>query len=139
MIYLRQCQLILSFSVPISDIFDSKYSSDWSNLVLYWKAGLTTTQYALENANVQQFIEQDDTDFDLVISEQFYQEAFLMFAHKYRAPIVTIGLLLVRLVCVNLDFLFNSRNPRLCGLYGPIDGTTDPMVLRPASDLAVRG
>lgn len=78
---------------PISDIFDSRYSSDWSNLVLYWRVGLTTTQYALENANVQQFIEQDDTDFDLVISEQFYQEAFLMFAHKYRAPIVTIGTL----------------------------------------------
>lgn len=78
---------------PISDIFNSKYSSDWSNLVLYWKAGLATTQYALENTNVQQFIEQDDTDFDLVISEQFFQEAFLMFAHKYRAPIVTIGTL----------------------------------------------
>ncbi|XP_062551811.1 UDP-glycosyltransferase UGT5-like [Armigeres subalbatus] len=78
---------------PISDIFDSKYSSDWSNLALYWRVGLTTTQYALENTNVQQFIEQDDTDFDLVISEQFYQEAFLMFAHKYRAPIVTLGTL----------------------------------------------
>lgn len=77
-------------SVPVSDIYDSKYNSDLNNLFLYWRVGISTTQYALENENVQQFIEQDDTDFDVIISEQFYQEAFLMFAHKYRAPIVTL-------------------------------------------------
>ncbi|XP_065088491.1 UDP-glycosyltransferase UGT5-like [Ochlerotatus camptorhynchus] len=103
---------------PISDIFDSKYSSDWSNLMLYWKAGLTTTQYALENVNVQQFIEQDDTDFDLVISEQFYQEAFLMFAHKYRAPIVTIGTL------GHADFM-----DRAMGLLTPWSFVPHPILL----------
>lgn len=29
--------------------------------------------------------------FDLVISEQFHQEAMLLFAHKFDAPIVTIS------------------------------------------------
>lgn len=82
---------LIIISVPVSDIFEAKYTSDLSNLLLYWNVGLTTTKFALENPNVQQFIEQDDSVFDLVISEQFYQEAFLMFAHKYRAPIVTIG------------------------------------------------
>lgn len=74
----------------MSDIYESKYNSDLSNLFLYWRIGLSTTQYALENEQVQQFIEQDDTDYDVIVSEQFYQEAFLMFAHKYRAPIVTL-------------------------------------------------
>uniref|UniRef100_A0A182KAS7 UDP-glycosyltransferases domain-containing protein n=1 Tax=Anopheles christyi TaxID=43041 RepID=A0A182KAS7_9DIPT len=80
----------IPYYFPVSDIYDSKYNSDLNNLFLYWRVGLSTTQYALENENVQQFIEQDDTDFDVIISEQFYQEAFLMFAHKYRAPIVTL-------------------------------------------------
>uniref|UniRef100_U5EXU4 Putative udp-glucuronosyltransferase n=1 Tax=Corethrella appendiculata TaxID=1370023 RepID=U5EXU4_9DIPT len=79
--------------LPISDIFELRYDSDLQNLFLYWNVGLATTQYALENPNVQQFIEREDLDFDLVISEQFFQESFLMFAHKYRAPIVTIGTL----------------------------------------------
>ncbi|XP_058818746.1 UDP-glycosyltransferase UGT5-like [Topomyia yanbarensis] len=83
----------MPYYFPISDIFEAKYSSDISNLFLYWNVGLSTTKYALQNPNVQQFIEQDDSTFDLVISEQFFQEAFLMFAHKYRAPIVTIGTL----------------------------------------------
>uniref|UniRef100_A0A182PLS9 UDP-glycosyltransferases domain-containing protein n=1 Tax=Anopheles epiroticus TaxID=199890 RepID=A0A182PLS9_9DIPT len=80
----------IPYYFPVSDIYDSKYNSDLNNLFLYWRVGLSTTQYALENENVQQFIEQDDTDFDVIVSEQFYQEAFLMFAHKYRAPIVTL-------------------------------------------------
>ncbi|XP_058448414.1 UDP-glycosyltransferase UGT5-like [Malaya genurostris] len=83
----------IPYYFPTSDIFDAKYESDLSNLFLYWNVGLATTKYALKNPNVQQFIEQDDNTFDLVISEQFFQEAFLMFAHKYRAPIVTIGTL----------------------------------------------
>ncbi|XP_055588576.1 UDP-glycosyltransferase UGT4-like [Uranotaenia lowii] len=83
----------IPYYFPIADIFESKYSSDIKNLFLYWNVGLSTTKYALENPNVQEFIEHDDTDFDLIISEQFYQEAFLMFAHKYRAPIVTVGTL----------------------------------------------
>ncbi|ETN60503.1 UDP-glucuronosyltransferase 2B28 [Anopheles darlingi] len=80
----------IPYYFPVSDIYESKYNSDLSNLFLYWRIGLSTTQYALENEQVQQFIEQDDTDYDVIVSEQFYQEAFLMFAHKYRAPIVTL-------------------------------------------------
>ncbi|XP_053692178.1 UDP-glycosyltransferase UGT5-like [Sabethes cyaneus] len=83
----------IPYYFPVSDMFEAKYSSDVSNLFLYWNVGISTTKYALRNPDVQHFIEQDDSSFDLVISEQFYQEAFLMFAHKYRAPIVTIGTL----------------------------------------------
>lgn len=53
--------------------------------------GLETSRFGLENTNVQTFLKRDDLQFDLVISEQFFQESWLMFAHKYNAPIVTIS------------------------------------------------
>lgn len=60
--------------------------------ILLW-LGLVTTEFAFESANVAQFIKEEGHSFDLVIAEQFAQEAFLMFGHKYRAPIVTINTL----------------------------------------------
>ena len=50
-----------------------------------------TTKYGLEHERVQSLINHNDVQFDLVIAEQFFQESFLMFAHKYNAPILTVG------------------------------------------------
>ena len=58
-----------------------------------WNYGIGTTRIAFESPVVKKFIEEDNTPFDLVISEQFQQEAFNMFAHKYNCPLVTIGTL----------------------------------------------
>lgn len=58
-----------------------------------WDYGLATTKHAIETENVKNFIENDLTAFDLVISEEFKQESFLMFAHKYNCPLITIGTL----------------------------------------------
>jgi len=33
----------------------------------------------------------NNSQFDLILVEQFYQEAFLMFSHLFNAPIVTVG------------------------------------------------
>lgn len=68
-----------------------KYDSDYQNLQMYWRGGLVTARHAFKDSNVQKFIHTKDLQFDLVISEQFAQESFLMFAHKYNCPIVTIG------------------------------------------------
>lgn len=77
---------------PLSTIFETKsYSNDFNNLFLYWRMGLETSRFGLENTHVQKFLKRDDLQFDLVISEQFFQESWLMFAHKYNAPIVTIS------------------------------------------------
>ncbi|XP_065088127.1 UDP-glycosyltransferase UGT5-like [Ochlerotatus camptorhynchus] len=77
---------------PISAIYSSQdYQNDFKNLFLYWRLGLETSRYALENKNVQQFIKRQDLHFDLIVSEQFFQESLLMFAHKFKAPIVTIS------------------------------------------------
>ncbi|XP_055713156.1 UDP-glucosyltransferase 2 [Phlebotomus papatasi] len=81
---------LLKYS-PENLIYELKYRSDFSNLFLIWNVGLLTTRYALEHPEVQHLIRSDKEHFDLVISEQFGQEAFLMFARKYNAPIVTIS------------------------------------------------
>ncbi|XP_055588577.1 UDP-glycosyltransferase UGT5-like [Uranotaenia lowii] len=77
---------------PLAAIYNTKgYTSDFNNLFLYWRLGLDNSQYGLESENVQRFLNRDDLHFDLVVSEQFFQESWLMFAHKYNAPIVTIS------------------------------------------------
>lgn len=46
--------------------------------------------YAFENPNVQKFIHSTGLHFDVVISEEFFADSFLMFAHQFQAPIITI-------------------------------------------------
>ncbi|XP_055917568.1 UDP-glucosyltransferase 2 [Eupeodes corollae] len=75
---------------PKSSIFNMRFSSDFQNLQMWWELGVRTSEYALNNAKVKKFI-QSDEKFDLIILEQFFHESFLMFAHKFNAPIVTIG------------------------------------------------
>lgn len=67
--------------------------------------GIFTSEYAWENKNVQKFIHNDNTKFDLIISEQFYQESWLAFAHKYKTPIVTIS-----------TFGYNEHMDKIMGL-----------------------
>lgn len=46
--------------------------------------------YSLNNVNVQKLIHSTDLHFDVVINEEFWADSFLMFAHKFKAPIITI-------------------------------------------------
>ncbi|XP_062551814.1 LOW QUALITY PROTEIN: UDP-glycosyltransferase UGT5-like [Armigeres subalbatus] len=77
---------------PVSTFFESKsYSNDFKNLFFYWKMGIETSRHGLESRNVQTFLKREDLHFDLIVSEQFFQESWLMFAYKFNAPIVTIS------------------------------------------------
>lgn len=53
--------------------------------------GLGSTEHALNADNIKDFIKNDKTKFDLIFAEQFFQEALLMFAHKYKVPVVTLS------------------------------------------------
>ncbi|XP_037716694.1 UDP-glycosyltransferase UGT5 [Drosophila subpulchrella] len=57
--------------------------------------GVKTTEHALRQPKVQALINAKQTDgvFDLLLAEQFYQEAFLALAHVYKIPVVTSGTL----------------------------------------------
>lgn len=46
--------------------------------------------YTFEDPQIQDFIHRTDLHFDLVINEEFFGDSYLMFAHKFKAPIVTI-------------------------------------------------
>lgn len=69
-----------------------KYAANyWVNLNMYFISGSVSTEYCLQNERVQHLIKRTDLKFDAILAEQFFQEPFLMFAHKYKVPIVTIG------------------------------------------------
>uniref|UniRef100_A0A182RDT2 UDP-glucuronosyltransferase n=1 Tax=Anopheles funestus TaxID=62324 RepID=A0A182RDT2_ANOFN len=76
---------------PVEGLFASSQKSDFVKLFMYWDLGFNTSRHGLESENVRQFIRRTDLEFDLIIAEQFFQESWLMFAHIYNAPIVTIS------------------------------------------------
>lgn len=53
--------------------------------------------YAWENINVQNFVKSTEYHFDVIVAEDFYSDSFLMFAHKHKAPIVTICMFLIHI------------------------------------------
>lgn len=70
-----------------------KYGSTWNNLFLTWDIGLHITEHAFQDGGVQALINSTDQKFDLVILEQFFHDSWLLFAHKFKAPVVTIATL----------------------------------------------
>lgn len=57
--------------------------------MILWGGGLGFTKLTLESKEVKHFLA-NDNKFDLVIAEQFFQEAVYTFAHKYSAPLVLV-------------------------------------------------
>lgn len=86
--YILNSYLIL---VSQEKIFEMKFSNKLESLHAYWIMGLGSTEHALNSTNVQNLIKNDKTKFDLIFAEQFFQESMLMFAHKYKVPIVTLS------------------------------------------------
>ncbi|XP_077291127.1 UDP-glycosyltransferase UGT5-like [Arctopsyche grandis] len=72
------------------DIFALETIPFEATLDLVWSGGYFTTESAFNASNVKRFIKEDNSHFDLIISEVFYQEAMYMFAHKYKAPLIGI-------------------------------------------------
>lgn len=79
----------------MTEFFEAAETSEstFYKITSLWSYGLVTTKFAFDSPVVKDFIENDKTRFDLVISEQFQQEAFNMFAHKYNCPLVTLATL----------------------------------------------
>ncbi|XP_054744472.1 UDP-glycosyltransferase UGT5-like [Anastrepha obliqua] len=81
----------LTHYYPRADIFKMQFSSEFENLKLYWHIGLLTSEHALAQPKVKALIASRHLTFDLVVLEQFFHESFLMFAHKFKCPVVTLG------------------------------------------------
>lgn len=64
--------------------------SDFGKVRAYDTYVKNCSDYGLKTSNVQNIIHSTDLHFDLVINADFFHESWLMFAHKFNAPIVTI-------------------------------------------------
>ncbi|XP_011194876.2 UDP-glucosyltransferase 2 [Zeugodacus cucurbitae] len=78
---------------PRENIFKMHFTSDFENLQMYWHVGLLSSEHAFNDPKVKALIASQDLKFDLIVLEQFYHESFLMFAHKFKCPVVTLGTL----------------------------------------------
>jgi glucuronosyltransferase len=84
--------ITFSISAPTDNLFDlAEMKFHEMMYFLYYIIGIPTTEHALQNARVQELIHKTDDSYDVIVAEQFYQEAFLMLAIKYKAPVVTVG------------------------------------------------
>lgn len=79
------------FAGDLNKNFASQETSPFWDLFEFPEFLKGIADYSLSSANVQQFLKRTDLHFDLVINEEFFMESFLMFAHKYKAPLVTIS------------------------------------------------
>ncbi|CAH2096275.1 unnamed protein product [Euphydryas editha] len=64
-------------------------AEDFHTYVL-WGGGLACTELTLNSTDVKEFLKKDNK-FDLVISEQFFQEALYTLAYKYNAPLALVS------------------------------------------------
>lgn len=72
------------------DIFELHDMTFWHTKEMLRIIGTTYTEYALQHPNVQRILHANDLHYDLILTEQFMQEAFLMLGHKFKAPIISI-------------------------------------------------
>ncbi|XP_031639549.1 UDP-glucuronosyltransferase 2B1-like [Contarinia nasturtii] len=82
--------LEMSAMVKQDDFVDMASASIFSCVHLLRDMPRIFNPYTLQNANIQKFIHSTGLHFDLVINEEFYGDSMLMFAHKFKAPIITI-------------------------------------------------
>lgn len=67
------------------------YVYEFYYITLLYEMGIKSAVHGFKDEKVKKLIRRNDIHFDLIISEQFFQESWLMFSRKYNAPIVTIG------------------------------------------------
>lgn len=73
-----------------TSFFNSIKHLDFAMLTVFPVLGRESSDHALGDANVQKLINRNDLHFDLIINEEIFHDSFLMFGHKFKAPIVTI-------------------------------------------------
>lgn len=72
------------------EIYEGASNSPFKRTSIFPRFANLSSSHALENKQVQEFIHRNDLHFDIIINEEIYHDAFLMFGHKFKAPMVTI-------------------------------------------------
>lgn len=76
--------------IKSTDIFKLSELTFWQTKELYRIVGYVTSEHALKHPDVQRLLHADNLHYDLILTEQYYQDALLLFAHKFQAPMVSI-------------------------------------------------
>lgn len=71
-------------------LFNLATSSPFTNINHFQNPPKKWNVHAFQSPEVQKLINSSGLHFDVIINEEFYADSFLMFAHKFKAPIVTI-------------------------------------------------
>lgn len=82
-----------------------------------WKIGLLISEFVLKDPKVQEFINNRNNKFDLVLIDQANHESLYMFAHKFNCPLVTFG-----------SSGYTSAMDRAMGLYTPLSLVPHPVL-----------
>lgn len=79
--------------IKLPSIFEMNDMSHANVQIMHDILGNCTTNYALQHPDVQRQLihNPNPKHYDVVLVEQFYQEAFLMLAHQFNAPVVSIS------------------------------------------------
>uniref|UniRef100_A0AAG5DJ22 UDP-glucuronosyltransferase n=1 Tax=Anopheles atroparvus TaxID=41427 RepID=A0AAG5DJ22_ANOAO len=79
-------------SVKVDSLYDlTEISIHHMLMGFLYPLGLETAEYAYTRENVADFLRNDNSHFDLLLAEQFYQESYLMLAHKSTRKTCTFG------------------------------------------------
>lgn len=73
-----------------STLWKSLFQTVLGTITMFPVFSNLSSDYALRNDKVQEFIHNKNLTFDLVINHEVYHDSFLMFSHQYKAPLVTI-------------------------------------------------
>lgn len=92
--------------MPQSKVFEAEESTGMADLLMTPFIGYALAEHALNDPNIRKFIHRTDLHFDLVINEEFFQDSISMFAHKFKAPQITICKTILTNNCL---LLFNSN------------------------------
>lgn len=92
----------------MKDAFGGSEESYFRKVVAYDILCTPSSEHGLNSSNVQEIIHSKKLQFDLVINEDMFHESWLMFAHKFHAPIVTI--------CTEhlMNFFLSKLNSQSC-------------------------
>lgn len=73
------------------DIFNQNEGSEFQTVSILAFFPKMLTEHAINSKVVKELIQRDDLHFDLVINEEFFHDAFNMFAYKFKAPLITFS------------------------------------------------
>lgn len=80
----------LVFTVKDEDMYKTVHYSPFAVVDAFRSFANASLDYALADNSVKEFIHRTDLHFDLVINEDIYYDALLMFGQMFQTPVVTI-------------------------------------------------